>query len=438
MTTETTVASSLERRITLHLSSEDIEQATMRQLQQMGRKAKLPGFRPGKIPLKVLEKSFGAQARSEALGDALSKVYAEQLAAQKIRPAGPPKIAPLNQDGADPAAQALDFEATIEVYPEVPIPDRSSLSVVRTVCEVTEADLDKTMQTLQKQRVVYSKADRAAQVDDQVLIDFEGRLDGEVFEGGKAEGFEFVVGNGSMLADFDQAVRAMAAGDTKTFTVQFPENYHATNLAGKAAEFTVTLHETREPELPVLDDEFAKAFGVGDGGLAKLRQDVEKNLRREVATRCKNKTKRSVMDALVEQAGFDLPTALVQAESERMSDEMRQQMASRGMKVDQAPLPPDLFKNQAAKRVRLGLLVGEIVSKEKLNPTEEAIRDMLGEMAQAYENPEEFIQWSMANKERRSEAQSVVLEDNVVKWVLNGAKVEDKSVDVESLIKETE
>jgi trigger factor len=309
---------------------------------------------------------------------------------------------------------------------------------VRTVCEVTEADLDKTMQTLQKQRVVYTKADRAAQVDDQVLIDFEGRLDGEVFEGGKAEGFEFVVGNGSMLTDFDQAVRAMAAGDTKTFTVQFPENYHATNLAGKAAEFTVTLHETRKPELPVLDDEFAKAFGVGDGGLAKLRQDVEKNLRREVATRCKNKTKRSVMDALVEQAGFDLPTALVQAESERMSDEMRQQMASRGMKVDQAPLPPDLFKNQAAKRVRLGLLVGEIVSKEKLNPTEEAIRDMLGEMAQAYENPEEFIQWSMANKERRSEAQSVVLEDNVVNWVLQEAKVEDKSVDVESLIKETE
>jgi trigger factor len=230
----------------------------------------------------------------------------------------------------------------------------------------------------------------------------------------------------------------MTEGTKKTFAVQFPENYHATNLAGKAAEFTVTLHETREPELPALDDEFAKAFGVGEGGLAKLRQDVEKNLRREVATRCKNKTKRSVMDALVEKASFDLPTALVQAESERMSDEMRQQMASRGMKVDQAPLPPDLFKNQAAKRVRLGLLVGEIVSKEKLNPTEDAIRDMLGEMAQAYENPEQFVQWAMANKERRSEAQSVVLEDNVVSWVLQDAKVEDKSVDVESLIKETE
>jgi trigger factor len=294
------------------------------------------------------------------------------------------------------------------------------------------------MQTLQKQRVVFNKVDRAAQADDQVLIDFEGKLDGEVFEGGKAEGFEFVVGNGSMLEDFDQAVRGMAAGDTKTFTVQFPENYHATNLAGKAAEFTVTLHEAREPELPVLDDEFAKAFGVAEGGLERLRQDVEKNLRREVATRCKNKTKRSVMDALVEQASFELPTALVQAESERMSEEMRQQMANRGMKVDQAPLPPDLFKNQAAKRVRLGLLVGEIVSKEGLNPTEDGIRAMLAEMAQAYENPEEFIRWAMSNNERRSEAQSVVLEDNVVNWVLQGAKVEDKTVDVESLIKETE
>ena len=249
MTTETTAASSLERRITLHLSAEDIEQATVRQLQQMGRKAKLPGFRPGKIPLKVLEQSFGAQARSEALGDALSKVYAEQVAAQKLRPAGPPKIAPLKKEGADATSQPLDFEATLEVYPDVPLPDRSSLKVERTVCEVTEADLDKTMQTLQKQRVVYKKVERAAQADDQVLIDFEGRLDGEVFEGGKAEGFEFVVGNGSMLEDFDQAVRGMASGDTKTFTVQFPENYHASNLAGKAAEFSVSLHEAREPEL---------------------------------------------------------------------------------------------------------------------------------------------------------------------------------------------
>jgi trigger factor len=438
MTTETTVASSLERRITLHLSADDIEQATVRQLQQMGRKAKLPGFRPGKIPLKVLEQSFGAQARSEALGAALSKVYGEQVAAQKLRPAGPPKIDPLKKDGADETSQPLDFEATLEVYPDVPLPDRSSLKVERTVCEVTEADLDKTMQTLQKQRVVYNEVGRAAQADDQVLVDFEGRLDGEVFEGGKAEGFEFVVGNGSMLEDFDQAVRGMASGNTKTFTVQFPENYHASNLAGKAAEFSVTLHEAREPKLPALDDEFAKAFGVSEGGLQKLRQDVEKNLRREVATRCKNKTKRSVMDALVEQASFELPTALVQAESERMSGEMRQQMASRGMKVDQAPLTPDLFKNQAAKRVRLGLLVGEIVSKENLNPTEDGIRDMLSEMAQAYENPEEFIRWAMSNKERRSEAQSVVLEDNVVDWVLKEARVEDKTVDVESLIKETE
>ena len=437
MTTETTAASSLERRITLQLSSEDIEQATVRQLQQMGRKAKLPGFRPGKIPLKVLEQSFGAQARSEALGDVLSKVYAEQVAAQKLKPAGPPKIAPL-KEGGDAAGQPLAFEATLEVYPEVPLPDRASLSVERTVCEVTAADLDKTMQTLQKQRVVYNKVERAAQPDDQVLIDFEGKLNGEVFEGGKADGFEFVVGNGSMLEDFDQAVRGMAAGDTKAFTVQFPENYHATNLAGKAAEFTVKLHETRESNLPALDDDFAKAFGVTEGGMEKLRQDVEKNLRREVATRCKNKTKRAVMDALVEQAGFELPTALVQAESERMSDEMRQQMASRGMKVDQAPLPPDLFKNQAAKRVKLGLLVGEIVSKENLHPSEEGIREMLAEMAQAYENPEEFIRWAMSNKERRSEAQAVVLEDNVVNWVLKEAKVEDKAVDVESLIKETE
>ncbi|MGA1254273.1 MAG: trigger factor, partial [Burkholderiaceae bacterium] len=243
-------------------------------------------------------------------------------------------------------------------------------------------------------------------------------------------------GVGAMLPDFEVAVAGMSAGESKEFTVQFPENYHATNLAGKVAGFSVTVHEVREPHFPDLDDSFAALFGIKEGGLAQLRADVEKNLRREVSARAKNKGKRSVMDALLAQASFDVPSALVNAEAERMADEMRKDMAGRGMNVKDAPFPPELFKEQATKRVRLGLLVGEIVKTHNLQPKEEAIKAMLQEMGQSYENAEEFVRWAMSNQERRAEAEAVVLEDNVMSWVLQAAQVSQKTLDVESLMKE--
>lgn len=433
-----TLASSLERKLTLTVAMAEVETLALKKLTQMGKKMKMPGFRPGKVPMKVVQQTYGPQAQSEAIGDVVSRVYSETVIAQNLRPAGPPEIKPTDSASADAGATptTMTFEATIEIYPEVAVPDRASLSYETVACEVTAADVDKTIETLRKQKVTYKTADRAAQDDDQVRVDFKGSLDGEPFEGGAAKDFKFIVGAGQMLPEFDRAVVGMKAGDEKTFPLSFPSDYRAEKLAGKTGEFTVSLHEVLAPELPALDDDLAKSFGIAEGGLAKLREDVEKNLKREVSGRCKAKTKQAAMDALMGVSTFDVPKALVQSESQRMADGMRQDMVSRGMNVKDAPIPAELFAEQATKRVRLGLLVGAIVRAENLQATEEQVRAMLSEMAESYEKPEEFIRWTLSNPERRAEAEAVVIEDNVVNWASQGAKTTVKSMTVDELMKE--
>ena len=431
-----TVASSLERKLTLTVAMAEVETLALKKLTQMGKKMKMPGFRPGKVPMKVVQQTYGPQAQSEAIGDVVSRVYSETVIAQNLRPAGPPEIKPTQDESSGAEATTMTFEATIEIYPEVAVPDRASLSYEAVACEVTAADVDKTIETLRKQKVNYKTTDRAAQDDDQVRVDFKGTLDGEAFEGGTAKDFRFVVGAGQMLPEFDRAVVGMKAGEEKTFPLSFPSDYRAEKLAGKTGEFTVTLHEVLAPELPALDDDLAKSFGITVGGLAKLREDVEKNLKREVSGRCKAKTKQAAMDALMTVSTFDVPKALVQSESQRMADGMRQDMVSRGMNVKDAPIPAELFAEQATKRVRLGLLVGAIVRAENLQATEEQVRAMLTEMAESYEKPEEFIRWTLSNPERRAEAEAVVIEDNVVNWASQGAKTTTKSMTVDELMKE--
>ncbi|NBV88856.1 MAG: trigger factor [Betaproteobacteria bacterium] len=402
----------------------------------MGKTMKMPGFRPGKVPLKVVQQAYGAQAQSEAIGDAVSNAYAEAVVAQNLRPAGPPEVRPVEGSALDPSATTLAFEAVVEVYPEVPVPDRSGLEVQRWVCEVMPSDIDQTLETLRKQRVTYEPVARAAQAEDQLRVDFAGTIDGVAFEGGSAKDFRFIVQAGQMLPEFDAAVVGMQAGESKTFPLNFPADYRAQDLAGKSGEFTVTVHEVMEPRLPELDDSLAAAFGIQEGGVERLRADVKKNLEREVAGRCKAKTKQAVMDALLAQAFFDVPKALVQSESQRLADQMRQDMASRGMNVKDAPIPPELFAEQAAKRVRLGLLVGEIVRSQGLQASESQVHDLLSEMAESYEKPQEFIHWTMSNPERRAEAESVVIEDNVVTWTMDQARVESRTISVEELMKE--
>jgi len=430
------VVSSLERTLPLTVSVAEVEAQALKRLQKMGRTVKMPGFRPGKVPMRVVQQTYGAQAQSEAIGDVINRVYSEAIVSQKLRPAGPPDIRPVQGAANESEPTELKFEAVVEVYPEIAVPERSGLQVTRWKCEPQAADTDRTLETLRKQRVEYKTVDRAAQAEDQVRVDFSGSLNGEAFEGGSAKDFRLIVMAGQMLPEFDAAMVGMKAGDTKTFPLTFPADYRAELLAGKTGEFSVTVHEVLAPALPALDDSLAEAFGIKQGGLAKLREDVEKNLRREVASRCKSKTKQSVMDALLASAFFDVPKALIDSEAQRMADQMRHQMEAEGMQVKGLPFSADLFKDQAAKRVRLGLMVGEVIKSKQLQANEVQLRVMLGEIAESYEKPEEFIKWTLGDAQRRAEAEALVVEDNVVNWVLESAKVEDKTVGVEELMKE--
>lgn len=428
--------SGLHRTIPLTVELEAVEANTQRKLQKMGKTMKHPGFRPGKVPMKVVQQAYGAQAQSEAIGDAVNDAYAEALIAQNLRPAGPPELRPVAGANQDPNATTLHFEALVELYPEIALPDRASLSVQQWSCEVQPSDVDQTLETLRRQRVSYETVPRPAQADDQLRVDFTGTIDGVAFEGGAAQDFRFIVLAGQMLPEFDAAVVGMSAGEAKTFPLSFPADYRAQELAGRTGEFTVTVHEVAEPRLPELDQELAVAFGVREGGVERLREDVQRNLEREVAGRCRAKTKRAVMDALSATAFFEVPSGLVQTEAQRLADQMREDMTARGMNVKQAPIPAELFNEKATQRVRLGLLIGEIVRSQGLDATDGQVRAMLSEMSQSYETPEEFLQWTLSNQERRSEAEAVVVEDNVVNWILEAAQVQPVHISVQDLMKE--
>jgi len=362
----------------------------------------------------------------------VSRAYSNAVVEQKLRVAGPPAIEPVTKEGQ--SDQALFFEAVVEVYPEIAVPALAGVEIKKTVCDITEADVDRTLDTLRQQRTSFESVERASQKGDRVTIDFKGEIDGVAFAGGSSENFAFVLGDGSMLKEFDEAAVGMKATESKTFHMQFPDDYHGKEVAGKLAMFTITLREVAAPKVPELDDAFAKTMGIESGDMSKLRDDVRRNLSREVSNRCKAKTKSSVMDALMQSAAFDVPKALVSGEAERLADATRQDLQSRGMNVKDAPIPPELFNEQAIKRVKLGLLVGEIVKAQSLQPQEAQIKALVEEMASAYENPEQFVNWYMSQGKHRAEAEAVVIEDNVVTWALSVAKVVDTPVTVEGLM----
>jgi len=435
-TTQTSSASNaLERRIQLSVSMAEIDKAAEQRLARISKTVKMPGFRPGKVPMKVVAQTYGAQAHSEAIGDVVSKAYSDAVVAQNLRVAGPPNIEPLTKEGQ--TEQSLFFEAVVEVYPEVSVSDLSGVEISKTVCEVGPADIDRTLETLRKQRTTFTDVDRISQKSDRVTIDFKGEIDGVAFPGGSSENFMFVLGDGSMLKEFDEAATGMKAGESKSFPLKFPDDYHGKEVAGKLATFTIKLSAVAQAELPPLNSDFAKSMGIESGDLEKLKDDVTKNLQREVNNRCKAKTKNAVMEALIASASFDVPKALVASESERLADNMRKDLAGRGMNVKDAPIPAELFAEQATKRVRLGLLVAEVVKQQNLRAQEPQIRAFVEEMASAYENPTEFVNWYLGDANRRAEAEAVVIEENVVSWALSAAKVKDASLSVEALLIET-
>jgi len=423
----------LERKITLELSLEQINQEVQNRLKRMQRQVKLDGFRPGKVPLSVVQKRYGGSVHYEVMNDQLGQAFQSAAQEAQLRIAGTPSIS--EKEGAPEGAVA--FEAVFEVYPEVKIGDLSAATIEKFSATVDEAAIERTLEILRKQRrsFVARAADEPAQEGDQVRIDFEGKIDGEPFEGGKAEGFQFVLGEGQMLKEFEEAVRGMRVGESKTFPLNFPAEYHGKDVAGKQADFLVTLQQLDAAQLPAVDDELASALGVAGGSVDALRADIRKNLEREVKFRLQMRNKTAVMDALVAQSELDVPKSSVAAEVERLIEGARANLKERGVQgADQAPIPAELFQAQAERRVRLGLVVAELVNANRLQATPEQVDAHIQELASSYESPADVVRWYQSDRQRLAEIEALVLENNVTEFVLARAQVSDKAIPFDELM----
>ncbi|BAO80454.1 FKBP-type peptidyl-prolyl cis-trans isomerase, trigger factor [Serpentinimonas raichei] len=423
----------LERKITLELSLEQITLEVQNRLKRMQRQVKLDGFRPGKVPLSVVSKRYGGSVHYEVMNDQLGKAFQSAAQEAQLRIAGTPTIN--EKEGA--AEGALAFEAVFEVYPEVKIGDLSAAAIEKLSATVDDAAIERTLDILRKQRRTFAArgADELAQDGDQVRIDFEGKIDGEPFEGGKAEGFQFVLGEGQMLKEFEEAVRGMRVGDSKTFPLNFPADYHGKDVAGKQADFLVTLQQLEAAQLPEVNDELAQALGVAGGSVEALRADIRKNLEREVKFRLQMRNKTAVMDALLSQSELDVPKSSVASEVERLVEGARANLKERGIQgADQAPIPPELFQAQAERRVRLGLVVAELVNANRLQATPEQVDAHIQELASSYESPADVVRWYQSDRQRLAEVEALVLENNVTEFVLARAQVSEKPIAFDELM----
>ena len=423
----------LERKVTLTLPINAIETEVDTRLKRLARQVKIDGFRPGKVPAKVVAQMYGASVQYEVMNDKVGEAFAAVAVEAQLRVAGAPQIS--QKDGA--AEGEMAFEAVFEVYPEVKMGDLATVEVEKVTADVTEEAIDKTVDILRKQRRTFAQraAADAAVNGDRATIDFLGSIDGVPFEGGKADGFQFILGDGQMLKEFEDAVRGMKSGESKTFPLAFPEDYHGKDVAGKTADFLVTVHKVEAANLPEVDEAFVKTLGVNEPTVEALRADIRNNLEREVKNRLQARNKAAAMDAMVAKAELDLPKAPVQAELDRMADAARADLKQRGIKdADKAPIPDDIFRPQAERRVRLGLVVAELVRTEKLDATREQIEAHINEMAAAYERPADVVKWYTDDQQRMSEVEAVVIENNVTAFILAKAKVTEKAVDFDELM----
>lgn len=433
MTVTVETLEKLERKITLTLPVSVIQSEVNTRLKRLARTVKMDGFRPGKVPMNVLTQRYGYSVHYEVMNDKVGEAFANAANEANLRVAGQPRIT----EKEVAAEGEVAFDAIFEVYPEVTIADLSTVEVERVTAEVSDAAIDKTLDILRKQRRTFAQRpmDAAAQDGDRVTVDFEGKVDGELFDGGRAEGFQFLVGEGQMLKEFEDAVRGMKSGESKTFPLAFPEDYQGKDVAGKTADFLVTLNKVEAAHMPEVNDAFAKSLGIADASVDGLRSDVRKNLEREVKFRVQARNKRAVMEALVSKAELDLPNASVQAELGRMVESARADLKQRGIKdADKAPIPEEMFRPQAEQRVRLGLVVAELVRKESLHATPDQIKSHVEELASSYERPAEVVRWYFGDNARMAEVQAVVLENNVTDFILSKAKVADKNVSFDELM----
>ena len=422
----------LERRLSIAVPLAEIDSEVESRLRRLTRTVKMHGFRPGKVPYKVVQQQYGGQVRQEVLGDALQKSFSDAVRQQNLRVAGYPKFEakPL----ADGASQ-FECSATFEIYPDIAVGDISTATITRLTLEVGDAEIDKTLEIMSKQRVSYEPADRAAADGDRLTISYRGTIDGKEFDGSAAQDSTVVLGEGRLLPDFEKQLAGMKSGESKTFELRFPDDYHGREVAGKTASFKVRLLQVAAPKLPEIDAEFAKSLGVADGDLDKMRAEVKANLEREVKARLRNRVKDQVMQALLDVTQVEVPKALVEMEIQRMQAQTRQDLAARGIPVkDDTPLPAEMFEKQAQRRVNLGLILAEVVKTNNLHARPEQVKAVVEEQAQSYEHPQEVVKWFYQSPERLRDIESMVLEDNVVAWVLGAAKVEDKTIAFDELM----
>jgi trigger factor len=424
--------SELERRLSVTLSAADIDHEVESRLKRLSRTVRMQGFRPGKVPLKVVVQHYGTQVRREVLGDAMQKSFGDAVREQNLRVAGYPRF-----EAGPPAEGAGEFQysAVFEVYPEVVVGDLSKATIDRPTLDVGEAEVDKTIEIMRKQRVRFEPVERSAQTGDRVTIDFQGTVDGAAFPGSSAKGQALVLGENRLLPDFETNVTGLKKADSKGFDLRFPDDYHGKEVAGKTARFEVTVLEVAAPHLPEVNADFAKSLGVESGDTGTMRAEVKQNVEREVRLRLKNRIKDQVMAALLEGTKVETPKALVQAEIERMRSAARQDLAQRGVKLkDDAPLPVEMFAAQAERRVNLGLILAEVVKAHNLYAKPEQVRAQVEEQAQSYERPEEVVRWFYAAPERLRDIESAVMEENVITWALGVARLKERIINFDELM----
>ena len=420
----------LERRLDVALPAEQIEREIEQRLRKLSRTVRMDGFRPGKVPLKIVAQHYGPQIRTEVIGDAVQKAFSEVVREKNLRVAGYPRIE--RKDGADD--KQLAFSATFEIYPEIKVGDLAEVKIQRPAHPVDDADVDRTIEILRKQRATWEAAARAAQTGDRVTVDFVGRIDGNEFPGGKGSDMTVTIGEGRVLPDFESNLAGISAGERRIFPVRFPDDYAGKEVAGKTADFEVNVKSVEAPKVPELGAAFAKSLGVADGDLAKMRDEVRTNVELEVKKRVESDVKQKVMQALIDSATLELPKSLIEIETQRMMQQARAELEARGVKLEKLPVNPQALEERARRRVALGLILGELVREQSLGAKPEQVRALVTEHAQTYEQPFEVVKWIYSDQQRLSEFEGLAVEGNVVKWVLERAKVEDQAIGFEALM----